>query len=154
NVLALKQILQLPTTTDFQPVIPDTLIVQQAIPSLLEAQRIALQNRPEIKYNELQIQVAQTELEKAKSGYKHSISVGGSISTGYSDNQTAKYFNQIGDNLYQRLGATLAVPIFNNRVTKTNVERSKILIDQAKLTLEQTKTTLNQQVEQAYISVL
>jgi len=154
NVLTLKQILQLPVTTDFQPVIPDTLIVQEAIPSLLAAQRTAIQNRPEIKYNELQIQVADAELEKARAGYKPTVSVGGSVSTGYSDNQSTKYFNQIGDNLYQRLGATLAVPIFNNRVTKTNVERSKILIDQAKLTLEQAKTTLNQQLEQAYISVL
>ena len=154
NVLTLKQILQLPTTTDFQPVVPDTLIVEKAIPSLLEAQRIALQSRPEIKYNELQIQVADVELQKARAGYKPSVNVGGSISTGYSDNQSAKYFNQINNNLYQRFGATLAVPIFNNRINKTNVERSKILIDQARLTLEQTKTNLNQQMEQAYISVL
>ncbi|MFI5187078.1 MAG: TolC family protein [Chitinophagales bacterium] len=154
NVLTLKQILQLPTTTDFQPIIPDTLIAQQAIPSLIQAQRIAMQNRPEIKYNELQIQVAEVEEQKARAGYKPSINIGGSISTGYSDNQSTKYFSQLNDNLYQRLGATLAVPIFNNRITKTNVERSKILIDQAKLTLEQTKTTLNQQIEQAYISVL
>lgn len=154
NVLTLKQILQLPTTTDFQPVIPDTLVVDQAVPSLLEAQRIAYQNRPEIKYNQLQIRVAETELQKARAGYKPTISVGGSISTGYSDNQDLKYFNQINNNLYQRLGATLSVPIFDNRVNKTNVQRSKILIEQARMTLEQTRTTLNQQIEQAYISVL
>jgi outer membrane protein len=154
NVLTLKQILQLPTTTGFQPVVPDTLIANQAIPSLVEAQRIAWQNRPEIRYNELQIQIAETELQKARTGYKPTISLGGSISTGYSDNQDAKYFNQITNNLYQRLGATLSVPIFDNRINKTNVERSKILIGQARLTLEQTKTTLNQQIEQAYISVL
>jgi len=154
NVLTLKQILQLPTTTDFQPVVPDTLMAQQAIPSLLEAQRIAMQNRPEIQYNETQIHVAEVELQKARAGYKPSINIGGSISTGYSDNQSVKYFNQINNNLYQRLGATLAVPIFNNRITKTNIERSKILTEQAKLTLEQTKTVLNQQIEQAYLSVL
>src|ERR1051326_6514221 len=154
NVLTLKQILQLPTTTDFQPVVPDTLTASQAVPSLLEAQRVAYQNRPEIKYNELQIQVAETELQKARAGYKPTISLGGSISTGYSDNQDVKYFNQIDNNLYQRLGATLSVPIFDNRINKTNVERSKILIDEARLTLEQTRTTLNQQIEQAYISVL
>ena len=154
NVLTLKQILQLPTATDFKPVIPDTLLVQQAIPSLLEAQRIALENRPEIRYNETQIQVAEVELQKARAAYLPSLNLGGSIATGYSDNQNAKYFSQINNNLYQRLGATLAVPIFNNRITKTNVEKSKILIDQAKLTLEQAKINLNQQIEQAYISVL
>ena len=40
NVLILKQTLQLPTTTDFKPVLPDTLIAEQAIPSLLEAPNI------------------------------------------------------------------------------------------------------------------
>jgi outer membrane protein len=153
NVLTLKQILQLPTTTGFQPVVPDTLMAEQAIPSLLQAQLIAVQNRPEIRYNELQIRVAETELQKARAGYKPTVSVGGSVSTGYSDNQDVKYFNQVNNNLYQRLGVTLAVPIFDNRINKTNVERSKILIEQARLTLEQTKTTLNQQIEQAYISV-
>jgi outer membrane protein len=154
NILTLKQLLQLPTTTGFQPVVPDTLIAEQAVPSLLEAQRIAVQNRPEIQYNELQIRVAETELQKARAGYKPTISVGGSVSTGYSDNQNAKYFTQINNNLYQQLGATLSIPILDKRINKTNVERSKIIIEQARLTLEQTKTTLNQQIEQAYIAVL
>jgi outer membrane protein len=154
NVIALKQILQLPTSTEFQPVVPDTLIAIQAVPSLPDAQRIASQNRPEIKYNEMQIQIAETELQKARAGYKPTISLGGSLSTGYSDNQDVKYFSQVNNNLYERLGATLSVPIFNNRINKTNVERSKILIDQARLTLEQTRTTLNQQIEQAYTAVL
>lgn len=154
NVLTLKQILQLPTTTVFQPVVPDTLIANQAVPSLLEAQRIAYQSRPEIKYNQTQISVAETELKKARSGYKPTISLGGSISTGYSDNQDVKYLNQVNSNLYERLGATLSIPFFDNRINKTNVERSKILIEQARLTIEQAKTNLNQEIEQAYISVV
>ncbi|HEV8269832.1 MAG TPA: TolC family protein [Chitinophagaceae bacterium] len=154
NIVTLKQILQLPTTTGFTPVMPDTLIVEQALPSLLEAQRLASQNRPEVQYNELQIKIAETELQKARSGYKPTLSAGGSVSTGYSDNQDSKYFNQVNDNLFQRVGLTLSIPIFDNRTNKTNVERSKILIEQSKLTLEQTKTVLDQQVEQAYIAVL
>jgi outer membrane protein len=154
NILTIKQILQLPTNTNFDPIIPDTLIVQQALPALTEAQRLANEKRPEVQYNELQIQIAETELKKARAGYKPTLSAGGSVSTGYSDNQDTKYFQQVNNNLFQRLGLTLSIPIFDNRATKTSVERSKILIDQSKLTLEQTKTVLNQQVEQAYISVL
>ena len=154
NILTLKQILQLPITTSFEPVVPDKLVPEQAMPSLIEAQRIAMQNRPEVQYNQLQVRIAETELQKARAGFKPTISAGGSVSTGYSDNQDVKYFTQVNNNLYQRLGLTLAIPIFDNRITKTNVERSKILIDQARFTLEQTKTTLNQQIEQAYIAVL
>lgn len=154
NVLTLKQLLILPTTTNFEPIVPDTLVVEQALPSLLNAQQLAFQNRPEIKYNKLQMQIAETELLKARAGFKPTLSAGGSISTGYSDNRSEKYFTQVSDNLFERFNVTLAVPIFDKRVTRTNVERSKILIDQAKLTMDQTKSTLNQQVEQAYISVL
>lgn len=153
NILSLKQMLLLPTTTAFEPVVPDTLIVEKAIPSLLQAQNIALQNRPEIKYDQMQIDIAETELKKARTGYKPTLSVGGSISTGYSDNQSEQYFKQLNNNLFQRLGLTLAVPIFDNRIAKTNVERSKILIDEAKLTLDQTTTALNQQIEQAYLAL-
>jgi outer membrane protein len=42
SVIILKQILQLPTSTGFTPVMPDTLIVEQALPNLPEAQRLAL----------------------------------------------------------------------------------------------------------------
>jgi len=154
NILTLKQLLQLPTTTNFEPVVPDTLIVEQALPSLLSAQQLAIQNRPEIKYGQLQMQVAAIELQKARAGYKPTLSAGGSVSTGYSDNRDEKYFTQVGNNMFERFNLTLSVHIFDNRVTKTNVGRSKILTEQARLILEQSKATLNQQVEQAYIAVL
>jgi outer membrane protein len=154
NILTLKQLLQLPSTTEFVPVEPDTLIVEKPVPSLSEAQRLAAENRPEINNGKLLVRIAEVELEKARTGRMPSISLGGSLSTGYSDNQDAKYADQLSNNFYQRLGATLSVPIFDNRVTKTNIERSKILIQQSRLSLQQTKTTLDQQVEQAYISLM
>ncbi len=154
NVLVVKELLQLPATINFEPVVPDTLIAEQAIPSLMTAQQIALQSRPEIKYSQLQTQIAEIELQKARAGYKPTISAGGSISTGYSDNRDEKYFNQVSNNLFERFNVTLSIPIFDNRATKTSVERSKILIDQSRLQLEQARITLSQEVERAYIAVL
>lgn len=154
NVLTLKQLLQLPTPTEFIPVVPDTLIVETAVPPLPEAQTSAIQSRPEIRNSELQVRINEIELEKARTGHKPTISIGGTLSTAYANNQQAKYFSQINDNFFQRVGVTLSVPIFDNRITRSNVERSKILINQAKLSLDQTTTTLNQQVEQAYIALI
>jgi outer membrane protein len=154
NLVTLKQILQLPTASEFVPVVPDTLIVEKAVPSLPEAQKLATENRPEIDNGDLLVRIAEIELEKARSGYKPSVSIGGSLSTGYSDNQDIKYISQLNNNFYQRFGVTLSLPIFDNRLTKTSVERSKILISQARLSLEQIRTTLNQQVEQAYIALI
>ena len=154
NIVTLKQILKLPSSAAFIPVEPDTLIVENAVPSLSEAQRLAIQNRPEIDNGEVLVHIAEVELEKARTGYKPTLSLGGSLSTGYSDNQDIKYAEQLNKNFYQRFGLTLSLPIFDNRITKTSVERSKILIQQARLSLEQTRTTLNQQIEQAYIALI
>jgi outer membrane protein len=154
NLVALKQILQLPSSVDFDIVQPDTLVANQSIPSLQDAETAAVNTRPEIKIGELGVQSAEVGLEKSKAGRLPTVSLGAGLSSGYSDNNQLKYFSQLNNNFYQRLGLTVSVPIFANRVNKSNIERSKIQIEQAKLSLQGTKTTLDQAVEQAYISVL
>jgi outer membrane protein len=106
-----------------------------------------------VKNGELGVSIAQVELEKARAGYKPTLSLGGTLSTGFSDNQSASYWQQLDNNFYQRAGLTLGIPIFSNRVNKANEARAKIQIDQAKLSLQDTKTTLTQQVEQAYLNL-
>jgi outer membrane protein len=152
--LTLKQILQLPSSYDFEISAPDTLITEKVYPPLEEAENQALQTRPEVRNGELNVQVAQTDLNKAKAGVLPKVSVGASLATGYSDYQTGKYTSQLDNNFYQQLGITVSIPIFSNRINKTNIEKSKIQIDQAKLSLQNTKTVLSQEVEQSYINVL
>jgi outer membrane protein len=154
NALTLKQLLLLPTETQFDVVVPDTLMAVALTFSLPEAQKVALQTRPEVKISELGVQVAQLDLAKAKSGYYPVGSVGASLASGYSDNQSFSYLKQLDNNFYQQIGLTLTIPIFTKRVNKTNVENAKIEIEQSRLTLKNTTTVLMQQVEQAYINVL
>ncbi|MBO9200096.1 MULTISPECIES: TolC family protein [Niastella] len=154
NLVTLKQILQLPSSIRFDIVQPDTLVTTQTVISLPEAETAAVSSRPEIKNGELGVKSAEVGLEKSRAGALPVVSIGAGISTGYSDNNDLKYFNQINNNFYQRLGVTLSIPIFANRINKSNIERSKIQIEQAKLSLQGTKTTLDQAVEQAYINVL
>jgi outer membrane protein len=154
NLIALKQILQLPSSVAFDVVQPDTLVTNQSVVSLPEAENAAVISRPEVKIGELGVKSAQVELEKSRAGALPSVSLGAGLSSGYSDNQDLKYFSQLNNNFYQRLGVTVSIPIFANRINKSNIERSKIQIEQAKLSLQGTKTTLDQAVEQAYINVL
>jgi outer membrane protein len=154
NLITLKQILQLPSSVSFDIVQPDTLVTNQAVVSLPEEENAAVNSRPEVKVSELGVKSAEVGLEKSRAGALPVISVGAGLSSGYSDNNDLKYFNQINNNFYQRLGVTVSIPIFANRVNKSNIERSKIQIEQAKLSLQGTKTTLDQAVEQAYINVL
>jgi len=153
NLLTLKQLLQLPTTYQFGIVQPDTMAVEKPVPSLTAAQDLALQSRPEVKNGELSVQVAEIGLAKAKAGFKPTLSLGTSLASGFSDNQSYSYWQQLDNNFYQRAGLTLAVPIFSNRVNKTNEAKAKIQIDQAKLSLQDTKMVLSQTVEQAYLNL-
>ncbi len=152
NLVTLKQVLQLSSEVDFDISAPDTLAISAEIPSLKDAEQAALQTRPEIKSAELGVRIAEVDLQKSKAGRLPVVSLGASIASGYSDNQTTKFGSQIDNNFYQRLGLAVNIPIFNNRIAKTNIELSKIQIEQARLSLQNTKTTLDQAVEQAYIS--
>lgn len=154
NLLTLKQLLQLPTSMNFDVASKDSVTPVLLVAGLNEAQQLALNTRPEVKSSELNVAVQQTEVEKAKYSLRPSLSLSGSIGSSYAKSTLDKmYFSQIGNNFYQNLGLTLSVPIFDRKVTKTNVEKAKINTDIAKLDLQNTKTNLTQAVEQAYINV-
>lgn len=154
NIISLKQLLQLNSSVNFDVVVPDTLYMNPVITPLQDAAAKALSSRPEVMADSLNIRVAEFELEKSKAGRRPLVSLNGALSTGYSDNRDDAYFMQLNNNFYQRAGLTMSIPIFQNRINKTNIELSKIQIEQAKLTLQGTKTTLDQAVEQAYIALL
>src|SRR5664279_399606 len=154
NVLTLKQLLQLPWAYSMEISVPDSIIATALMPSLDEVQRIALATRPEIKYAETGVDIAQMNLRLAKARTLPVASIGSSLATGYSNNQSIDYLKQLDNNFYQRVGLTISIPIFNNRIYKTQVEISQIEIDQARLSLQGAKTNLSQLVEQAYINVI
>jgi outer membrane protein len=150
--IALKQLLQLPDSKDFDVVRPDTVISTVSITDLNTVQQYALQNRPEIKNAELSVQISDLGLAKAKSGYMPSLTLGAGIGTSYAKDPNYNAFRQFDNNFYQQAGLTLSIPIFTNRQNRTNVAKAKIEIAQSKLTLENTKTTLALSTEKAYIN--
>lgn len=154
NTLTLKQLLQLPSGYNLTIQKPDTLAPVLPVINLEEAQKAAVEQRPEVKSSELATETAKLDLLKSKAGYQPTLSASGTLASGYSDNQNIAYTTQLDNNFYQRLGLSLSIPIFNNRIARTNVEKSKIAVDQSDLNLTNTKTILAQQVEQAYINVL
>ncbi len=152
NIVNLKQILQLPTSYDFQIAKPDSITVDENLKSLPDVQNLAQNQRPEVKYGELNIENSNTNLKMAQASVLPTLSVTGNISTNYAYNN-GNYFNQLGNNFYLPVGLSLGIPIYNNRIYKTAVEKSKIEIERANLDLLNTKTVLNQQIEQSYINL-
>lgn len=154
NTLTLKQLLQLPSGYNLIIQKPENLITTLPVVNLEDAQKIALEQRPEVKSSLLEKEAADLELLKSKASFKPTLSASGTLASGYSDNLSTPFTSQLDNNFYQRVGLSLSIPVFNNRIARTSVEKSKIAIDQSKLDLTNTETVLSQKVEQAYINVL
>jgi outer membrane protein len=153
DLLTLKQLLLLPTEADFDIIKPDSIIAKNGtVTPLKDAEEAALKTRPEVKNGELGVQLSQYDVKKAQAGFLPSLSAGGSLTSSYATGQ-GSYFNQINNNFYQQVGLTLSIPIFTQRIVKTQVEEAKIEVEQSQLTLQNTKITLTQTVERAYINV-
>ena len=153
NTLTLKQILQLPSSYNLEVQDSVNVMVPNAATDLQTVEDSALHNRPEVKNGEIALQQSNLQLRQAYTANSPTISAGGTFASGYSDDQNIKYFGQLNNNFYQRIGITLGIPIFNNRINKTNIEKSKIAIGQSQIALKNTKLVLSQQVEQAFINV-
>ncbi|MCV9933506.1 TolC family protein [Flavobacterium sp. LS1R47] len=154
NTLTLKQLLQLPSGYNLNIQKPENLTTTLPVINLEDAQKIALEQRPEIKSSLLEKEAADLELLKSKASFKPTLTASGTLASGYSDNLNTPFVSQLDNNFYQRVGLSLTIPVFNNRIARTSVEKSKIAIDQSKLDLTNTETVLSQEVEQAYINVL
>jgi len=158
NMLSLKQILQLPSELPFDIAIPDSVTVVTILPPLKDVQSTALQNFPEISIAKLGVDIAALDISKSKAGFKPVLKANAGLGSGYSDviihsvNPKVPYLTQTGNNFYQSLGLTLAIPIFSNRINKTNLQRSRIGYEQAKLNLQNGQLVLSQEVEQAYLN--
>ena len=153
NLLTLKQLLQLPPDTLFSVLEPDTLISNPVLTPLQDARQTALNNRPEVKSSELNVESAELGVAKARAGYLPVLSAGASLGTSYSDNGYYSFMRQMDNNFYQQIGVTLSVPIFSKRQNKVNEAIAKLEVGQASLDLQNTRTTLSYEVEQAYINV-
>ncbi|WP_300672833.1 TolC family protein [Soonwooa sp.] len=153
DIVNLKQILQLPSDFDFQIVKSLDVNVGDVDLALKDAQQKAQASRPEIENSQLGVEIAETELKKSKANGLPVLSAGGGINTSFADHQGTGVITQWGDNFYQSVGLSLSIPIYNQRLYKTAVEKAKINIEQAQLTKLNTETVLNQEVEQAYINL-
>ena len=158
NTLLLKQLLQLPADSLFDIVTPVNVELSLVAQPLLNTQQAAHDIFPEIKIGKLGVDIAALDILKARAGFKPVLTTNASIGTGYSDVITnpafskTGYFKQSGNNFYQRLGLTLAIPIFSNRINKTNLGKANIAYKQANLNLKNNELVLSQAVEQAYLN--
>ena len=147
--LQLKQLLELTGSDDFDVAIPATTDDQALaeIPSLQSVYEQALVSRPEIENSQLDIESSRLGVAIAKAGRLPSVSLTGGLGTSTNSLSNNGWGNQMKNNLDASAGLTLSIPLFDQRQTKTNVNKARLQQQQALLDLQDRQKQLYQTIE-------
>ena len=105
------------------------------IPALSTVYETALSGRPEIKNAQLGLKQSDIQMNIAKAGAMPTISINGGVGTSTASMSSQNWDKQIKTNFDASVGASVSVPLFDNRKTKTAVNKARIQREQAQLEL-------------------
>lgn len=151
--LQLKQLLELEGDEEMEIINPqiDNSRVLTLLPDKMEAYEAALAHRPEIESGKLNIEAAEMNIAIAKSAYMPSISLTAGLGTSHSSGTDFTFSEQIKNRWNESVGITLSVPIFNNRKTKSSVQKAKLAYETSKLDLANEQKSLFSTIESLWL---
>lgn len=151
QIITLKQLLELDPTVELEiETLDNPLLEAQKVPNKLDVYQNALGSMPEIKASELGTAINEKDLDIAKGGFLPTLSLTGSVGSGYTSTNDLTFTDQMDVNFNQRVGLSLTVPIFSRYQNKAQLANAKIGIEQSKLQLQVAKKSLYQKIETAW----
>ena len=149
----LKQLLELTDAADFDIEIPTYTDAQalEEIPPLNAVYAQAIERRPEIQAAKLAIESSNVSMEIARAGKSPVVGVSGSFGTNTTSMSDKGMGNQLKTNLDLMVGATLSIPIFDNRQTKTAINKARLQRESSLLDLKDKQKTLYNTIESYWI---
>ena len=155
NRVSLMQLMELPVSGLFAIEHP-SMEISQAFKAEYNADSVytqALEIKPQIKGAELNKQIADVNVSVAKSGYLPTLTLNGTLSTGYLSGMGMNYDYQVKNKLNPSVGLTLSIPIFQNRQVHSSVAIAKIGTTKASLNEFDVKNQLRKSIEQACVNL-
>lgn len=151
--LQLKQLLELNNgeAFDIQPLEVTDEAVLELIPTTAEVYQAALQQRPEIKNKQLEIEAADLNISIARAGYSPSLSLNAAISDSHYSASQMNVGQQMKENLNGTVGLSLSIPIFDNRRNKSAVEKAKVARLTSELDLQEEQKNLYSTIENYWL---
>ena len=149
----LKELLQITSDEAFDINVPNTTdaMALDAIPALNGVYAAALENRPEFKT--FQNQLAQNDLtiQIAKAGKLPTISANAGVSTSSTSMNNKAWGTQLKTNFNMGGGISVSVPLFDNRSTKTQVNKALLQRESIQLDLKNQQTQLYSTIENYWL---
>ncbi|MEO9892531.1 TolC family protein [Aurantibacter sp.] len=155
NIIGLKQLLELSPLEDLQIETLDEnldLINLELNKELIYSN--ALDFLPEVAASSTNISINEQDLEIAKGGYLPTLSLIGSIGSGYTSINDNTFTDQLDVNFNQKIGLSLSIPIFNRNQTKSAVQTANFNIEKAEIQKQTVEKEVIKKVETAYQNAL
>lgn len=152
----LKQLLQITDDEEFDIAIPQTTdeMALCEIPALNEVYAATLNIRPEIKNAKLGFESSDLSIKIAKAQKLPTIDLNAGVSTNTTTMSDNKWGQQLKNNVNVGAGFTVSIPLFDNRSSKTAVNKAKIQRENYILELRDKQTTLYSTVENYWLQAV
>lgn len=150
-IIQLKQLLELSPLEDLEiQTIDENMDLVNLELDKMKVYSNALGFLPEIQSSILNIEANKKELDIAKGAYLPTLSLSGSIGSGYTSINDNSFSDQFDINFNQKIGLSLSIPIFNRNQTKAAVKTANINIEKAEIKKQSTEKEIYKKVETAY----
>ena len=152
----LKQLLQIANDDEFDVSIPSTTdeMALQLVPALNEVYAATLEQRPEIKNAKLGIESSDLSIKIAKASKLPTVSLNAGLTTSTSSMSNKEWGAQMKNNFNIGAGLTISIPLFDNRQSKTAVNKAMIQKQSYLLDLQDKQTTLYSTVENYWLQAV
>jgi len=147
--LQLRQLLELTDEQSFEISAPATTdeAALAGIPALQTVYEQALAERPEMKVSQLAIEQAALGVTMAKAAKWPTINMSGGFSTNTNSLSSNNWGQQLKSNFDAAVGLSLSVPLFDQRQTKTAVNKARLQQQQTQLDKLDKEKELYQTIE-------
>lgn len=160
SILALTQLLELPSPEGFSIVRPDNsslFALHSSLPSPDAVYQEALTIKPEVRAEQLRLSAADRSISIAKAALYPKLYFNAGLQTNYYKTNGMKaesFASQMKNNFAQYLGVSLSVPIFNRFATRNSVRSARIDRENRQLQFDLVRKTLYKEIQQVYYNAI
>jgi len=159
--VTLEQLMELPVADSFDLKVPDlvepSLMINQTNQEIYSK---ALTVQPQIAGASIRLNSALLGIKINEGARYPTLSLSGGVNSNYAGSsrsgvnasvpKTSAFLPQLWNNLGESIGLSLSIPIYSNRLIKSNIERAKVNMLITQLNEQDIKLQLRKTIEQSY----